>query len=393
MKIELKELYRIAGEAKLGICEVDGKIRSSMFLVDAPIRDFEKLLVGRNPFFAIEAVMRICGICCASHANAAAMAVENALGILPPRNALLMREVIGLMNRIQSHTIQLIMVVPDLIKEETASIILKLIEVYNEISDCLLKVGGSATHPPFLTVGGILEKPSEKNIHYLRDKLPKLREKWRDLEKALLNESAYTDIAFELKERKRPIHFLASHFFYGDPYNFAPEKVETMPYWKYREEPEEITKEVEFSVAFYGGEAVEVGPRARFVLYGNFEDTSLLGIHVARVKEVGLSLDRIMVILDSLSFDEPFRNKNIVLGPGEGIGVHEAPRGTLIHRIKLGEEGRVLSMDIIVPTMFNIPVMEKATEKTSLEVAKAVIRLYDPCVPCTTIHAFKYEVL
>jgi coenzyme F420 hydrogenase subunit alpha len=44
----------------------------------------------------------------------------------------------------------------------------------------------------------------------------------------------------------------------------------------------------------------------------------------------------------------------------------------------------VVSSKIVVPTMFNIPVMEEMAKGLSVKAAEAVMRLYDPCIPCTT---------
>ncbi|HIP89564.1 MAG TPA: coenzyme F420 hydrogenase, partial [Thermococcus paralvinellae] len=116
--LQINELCRVAGEAKLILHHENGEVKKANFIAIAPVRGFEKLVIGKNPLFAVEAVMRICGLCHSSHGNATAEAIENALGILPPRNGLLIREALGLINRIQSHILQLVMIAGDIITEE-----------------------------------------------------------------------------------------------------------------------------------------------------------------------------------------------------------------------------------------------------------------------------------
>ena len=379
----IDKVCRIAGEAKLVLYEEEGEVRKAFFIATAPVRGFEKMVVGKNPLFAVEAVMRICGLCHASHGIAASEAIENAIGVMPPRNGLLLREALGLINRVQSHLLQFIMITGDLIREEERKqLMLKLIDLHGEISNYLLKLGGAATHPPNLTVGGILKAPKESTMDRLRGRFKVLKEKWGEVEEALIDEDVQTDIATELRDHEMKPSFLATGIFYGDVYNLLPDGIEVIPYYDFREDDEARLSTT--MVAFYMGKSVEAGPRARMHVYRRFRDSSLYGLHLARVEDVRLALHRLEEILDWIKLSEPFRTKRIMFGPGKGVGVYEAPRGTLVHFVELGEEGRVLSSRIVVPTMFNIPIMEEAAVGLSPRAAEAVMRLYDPCIPCTT---------
>jgi len=382
-EIRLNEVCRIAGEAKLVLYEEDGTVQDALFIATAPVRGFEKMVVGKNPLFAVEAVMRICGLCHASHGIAAVEAVEHAIGTAPPRNGLLMREALGLINRAQSHALQFLMMAGDLIIEEKRNeVLFKLMDFHAKVSDYLLKLGGAATHPPNLTVGGMLRVPKWSVFNNLKARFPDLMKSWEELREVLLDEDVQTGVAEELREARREMPYLASSFFYGDRYNIRTDTVETMPYYEFRKE--EPARESTTLIAFYDGKKVEAGPRARMKTYREFRDDSLYGIHLARVMDVELAILRLGEILDEINMNEAFRVKNMNFGPGRGVGVYEAPRGTLIHYLELGEEGRVVSSRIIVPTMFNIPVMEGMAKGLSVKAAEAVMRLYDPCIPCTT---------
>ncbi|NJE04155.1 nickel-dependent hydrogenase large subunit [Thermococcus sp. MV11] len=382
-EIAINKVCRVAGEAKLVLYEENGTVTDVLFMATAPVRGFEKMVIGKNPLFAVEAVMRICGLCHASHGIAAVEAVEHAIGIAPPRNGLLMREALGLINRAQSHALQFLMIAGDLIKEEKRNeVLFKLMDFHARVSDYLLKLGGAATHPPNLTIGGMLRIPKWSVFNNLKARFPDLIKSWEELREILLDEDVQTEVAEELRGARREMPYLTSSFFYGDRYNIRTDRVETMPYYEFRKE--EPAMESTTLVAFYGGKKVETGPRARMKTYREFKDDSLYGLHLARVEDTELALLRLAEILDEINMEEAFRVKNITFGPGRGVGVYEAPRGTLIHYIELGEEGRVVSSKIVVPTMFNIPVMEEMAKGLSVRAAETVMRLYDPCIPCTT---------
>ncbi|AFL95354.1 coenzyme F420 hydrogenase subunit alpha (frhA) [Thermococcus cleftensis] len=382
-EIAINKMCRVAGEAKLVLYEENGTVTDALFITTAPVRGFEKMVIGKNPLFAVEAVMRICGLCHASHGIAAVEAVEHAIGIAPPRNGLLMREALGLINRTQSHALQFLMIAGDLIKEEKRNeVLFKLMDFHAKVSDYLLKLGGAATHPPNLTIGGMLRVPKWSVFNNLKARFPNLIKSWEELREILLDEDVQTEVAEELRGARREMPYLTSSFFYGDRYNIRTDRVETMPYYEFRKE--EPARESTTLVAFYDGKKVETGPRARMKTYREFKDDSLYGLHLARVEDTELALLRLAEILDEINMEEAFRVKNITFGPGRGVGVYEAPRGTLIHYIELGEEGRVVSSKIVVPTMFNIPVMEEMAKGLSVRAAETVMRLYDPCIPCTT---------
>ena len=80
---------------------------------------------------------------------------------------------------------------------------------------------------------------------------------------------------------------------------------------------------------------------------------------------------------------------------GAGIGVIEAPRGTLYYKIEFNQRGFVKKLDLCIPTQQNIihmqesiaryveSILNKTKREISLEVEK-IIRAYDPCMSCAT---------
>jgi NAD-reducing hydrogenase large subunit len=81
----------------------------------------------------------------------------------------------------------------------------------------------------------------------------------------------------------------------------------------------------------------------------------------------------------------------------EGIGVSEAPRGTLMHHYKVDENGIVQWANLVIATGHNNMAMNRAVlqvarqhvkgdhlEEPMLNRVEAVIRCYDPCLSCST---------
>src|SRR5690606_4958078 len=81
----------------------------------------------------------------------------------------------------------------------------------------------------------------------------------------------------------------------------------------------------------------------------------------------------------------------------EGIGVIEAPRGTLFHHYRVNEEGLVTQPNLIVSTTSHNQAMNESVRTVATdylegqEITKALlnhlevaIRAYDPCLSCAT---------
>ena len=81
----------------------------------------------------------------------------------------------------------------------------------------------------------------------------------------------------------------------------------------------------------------------------------------------------------------------------EGIGVIEAPRGTLIHHYRIGEDDLITYANLIVSTTHNNQAMNEAVRSVAdryfdgrelteglLNHIEVAIRAYDPCLSCAT---------
>jgi NAD-reducing hydrogenase large subunit len=122
--------------------------------------------------------------------------------------------------------------------------------------------------------------------------------------------------------------------------------------------------------------------------------------HYARLVEILYVIERLdqmtasADILDTKVRARARGNKN------RGVGISEAPRGTLIHDYSIDDEGRIVAVNLIIATGHN----NLAMNRSVLQVAKhyvrgpeiaegmlnrveAVIRCYDPCLSCAS-HEF-----
>lgn len=102
--ISIDPMTRIEGHLKIEATienktVVDAKCEGTLY------RGFEQILQGRNPLDAIQITQRFCGVCPTPHAIASAQALDNALGIMPPPNGRIIRNIMQGANYIQSHVL------------------------------------------------------------------------------------------------------------------------------------------------------------------------------------------------------------------------------------------------------------------------------------------------
>lgn len=101
-RVAIDPLTRIEGHLRVEAVVEDGVVveaRSGATLY----RGFEQILVGRDPLDAVQLTQRICGVCPTAHAVASSQCLDNALGIMPPDNGRIIRNLIQGANYIQSH--------------------------------------------------------------------------------------------------------------------------------------------------------------------------------------------------------------------------------------------------------------------------------------------------
>ncbi len=102
MRIAIDPVTRIEGHLSISLDIEDGRVKAA-YCGGTMFRGFEAILQGRDPLDAIQITQRICGVCPADHAVASSLCVETALGITPPDNGRLLRNLVLGASFVQSH--------------------------------------------------------------------------------------------------------------------------------------------------------------------------------------------------------------------------------------------------------------------------------------------------
>jgi NAD-reducing hydrogenase large subunit len=124
-----------------------------------------------------------------------------------------------------------------------------------------------------------------------------------------------------------------------------------------------------------------------------------MAYHWARMIELLHSIEKIRDLLNDSDLQG---NDLVVTGTRreEGVGLIEAPRGTLFHHYRVDKNDQVTMANLIVSTTHNNEPMNRAVQKVAqdhlsgveiteglLNHIEVAIRAYDPCLSCAT-HAF-----
>jgi len=124
---------------------------------------------------------------------------------------------------------------------------------------------------------------------------------------------------------------------------------------------------------------------------------STLAFHWARLVEALYASERVL----ELAHDPELTSPDIVNlpteTPKEGIGIVEAPRGTLIHHYQTDDRGILTKVNLIVATQNNAAAINMSIEKAAkslikngevpdgiLNMVEMAFRAYDPCMACAT---------
>jgi hydrogenase large subunit len=155
----------------------------------------------------------------------------------------------------------------------------------------------------------------------------------------------------------------------------------------------------------YAGQPAEAGPLARMANDADPLITDLLARYgpsafvreIARLHETIRLVSRLDHWLDEVDPEEPFYRETPRAEAGSGVGLVEAPRGTLGHWIRV-EGGRIRNYQIITPTGWNLSPRDSEDLPGPLESAlvgtpvpdpdrpvamSLVVKSFDPCLFCS----------
>ncbi len=446
-RVVIEPVSRVEGHGKVTILLDDEDRVHQVRLHIVEFRGFERFIQGR-PYWEVPVmVQRLCGICPVSHHLVAAKAMDVIVGAkqLTP-TAEKLRRLMHYGQMLQSHALHFFhLASPDLLFGFDSDIakrnIVAVVEAYPEIAKqgvLLRKFGqevirltaGKRVHGTGAVPGGMNKNLSKeerdillKDIYHMvawsRDAVHLAKKLYTDdMERntqfgyfrsnmlGLIRADGALDLYHGgLRARTETGETIFDHVDYSHYSDYINEEVKS---WSYMKFPFIISKGTQDG--WY-----KVGPLARinncdfidtplaeterrdFVAYGHgFPIHSPLAYHWARMIEM---LHAAETIKDLLHDDDVSGNDLMVKGEKalEGVGVLEAPRGTLFHHYRIDENDQVTMANLIVSTTSNNHAMNEAVRQVAkqyldghtvteplLNHIEVAIRAFDPCLSCAT---------
>jgi NAD-reducing hydrogenase large subunit len=445
-KITIEPVTRIEGHAKVTIhMKDDGSVEHAYMHVNE-FRGFEKFCEGRLYFEMPQITPRICGICPVSHHLAAAKAGDALTGQTPPRPANLLRELMHMGQIIQSHGMHFFELAgPDLLLGFDAApeirnvvgliganpeLTVKAVMLRKFGQEIIKTLGGRKIHPNFAVPGGVNKalQPAERDtiLKGVDDAIASLQigltimKDWaaanmEDINKFAVFPTGY----FGLVTPENGLELYGGDIRLIDRTGKQLEKFDGADYLNViseHVEPWSYLKFPYYTKMGYPNGVYRVGPLGRLnisekidtplandelkifkSLNGGKPVENTLYYHYARLIEALFAAERVRVLCDDkdiLSTDILNTRKNYT---GHGVGIIEAPRGTLIHDYTADENGKLLKVNLIVSTGHNNWAMTNAVDSVAktyvhgpdvkegmLNRVEAAIRAYDPCLSCST---------
>jgi NAD-reducing hydrogenase large subunit len=446
-RIAIDPVTRVEGHGKVTLLlDEDNRVaRARLHIVE--FRGFEKFIQGRPSWELPVTVQRLCGICPVSHHLAAAKALDQLAGVdtLPP-TAEKMRRLMHYGQVLQSHALHFFhLASPDLVfgydAPATRRNIFALLETCPDIARKgigLRKFGqqviehttGKRIHGNGAIPGGVNQALAPAARDALRADLPRVLA-WAQEAVALARELFLAEREHNLLFASRDSsmlcllrrdgaldlyhgglwaqdadgRWLLEHADYRDYETHIHEQVRSWSYLKFpflaSEGPDAGSYRVGAlarlnNCRFLDTPLAEAARRGFRELAPGRPVQSTLAYHWARMVELLHCAETVARLLDDptlcggdlVATGEPCR---------EGIGVLEAPRGTLFHHYAVDDGGLVTRANLIVSTTNNNQAMNDAicaaaaavfdgreVTEPMLNRIEVAIRAYDPCLSCAT---------
>lgn len=445
-RITIEPVSRIEGHAKITIqLDDSGKVAGTEFHV-TQVRGFEKFTEGR-PFYEMPGITsRICGICPISHQLASSKACDAILAVRVPQAGRKLREVLHCGQFVQSHALSFFYLsAPDFLlgmeSDPATRNVLGIIARHPELARDgieLRKFGlmiiealaQERVHPSWVVPGGVsspmtaqtrdkllAEIPqakvvADRTLHFFKSVLDDYKEEIEYFGSTPTMYAGLVDAKGNLQLYEGALRFRAAdgaivedQIAADDYANFIGE---TSLRESYLKAPYFIPKGVANGI-------YRVGPSARLNAadhcgtpkadaelkefrqrFGSPAHSAFLN-HYARLIEIVYGLERMEMLLSDPAILDTHVRAMAGVNAMEGVGVIEAPRGTLIHHYKVNPDGAIAWANLIVATGHNNLAIGKSVQQVAehyihgdkleegmLNRVSAVVRAYDPCLSCST---------
>ncbi|HTY52817.1 MAG TPA: Ni/Fe hydrogenase subunit alpha [Methanomicrobiales archaeon] len=441
-EIRITPVTRLEGHAQVRITlNAQNQVERAHFNV-VELRGFEKFLIGAAVEEAPRITPRICGICPTSHHLASVKAVDAIFGVQPTETGRKLRELLNHAQYVHSHALHFFMLAaPDFlvghdapaadrsvigIAKKAPELAKKAIEVRKLGQRITEAVGGKPIHPSNAVPGGMsrpLDEAARGSLLAMaKGGLAIAKEGW-EVAKTMMDG---TDLSLGLVETG--FMALTKDKKYS-PYDGTVEIIgkDRSPlgtftgadYVKYIEEFSEDWSYLKFT-RLTNGTFYRVGPLARLNICTSMgtplADAALkeyhakfgelvqapLAYNLARYVEFLASCERVVELLEDPAIaGTDIRAPVSGVKARRGVGIIEAPRGTLIHDYTVNEKGFIEKCNLLVATCQNNYAIDRSVEAVAKPLVQdgklpeaaanrieMVIRAYDPCISCAT-HAIR----
>ena len=414
--LQLEEISKVEGSAGLDIRVKNGQVEYVKFKSQDYKRFYTQAIEGRPVTGIPQLLSRICGTCSNAHLLAAIEAVEKTLNYQPTEQTKLLRRLTyhGLI--IRDHALHLyLFVLPDLFNHDS---LLEFDErdplqhqllhdafAVKGIGNQIAKViAGRSVHAPLPIPGGFMKIPDETQFPQIINQIKQNRDA------VLRLIETYRQCDFNLERVTNYLALKTEKFGYleGKIYDsnglVAEEK-------DFRNHLEHVVLPYSQASAYtFTGQPYRVGALARININQDalqpatkkdahaalklFPSHNIYHNNLAQAIEILHSFDETVEILENNKFKEEKPDK-LEMRRAIGVGVVEAPRGTLYHKVEVDEHGIVKKGEVIVPTGQNQLAIEldiaayiqnnlqQDKEQLKYECEK-IIRAYDPCISCSS---------
>ena len=464
-KITIDPITRLEGHGKIDIFINDrGEVDRAYFEVPE-LRGFEQFAVGRPAEDMPQITSRICGVCPTAHHMASTRCLDDLYKVDPPVAAKKIRELVYSTFFVEDHALHFYFLGgPDFVVGPTATkaernvlgvvgkvgleIGKEVIGMRRELRELISLAGGKVIHPVLGLPGGVAKRLSaddqQKFIagaeHAVRFGLFSLQV-FRDI---VLKNQAYVDAIISdaythktyymgLVDRNNKVNFYDGDLRVVGPDGREFSKFPARDYLKHVAEHVEPWSYIKFcylkQVGWNGfNDGADSGvycvaPLARLnaaegmatpkaqEAYEEYMGTlggrpvhHTLANHWARLIELLYAAERMQELAGDPDIISPEVRTIPTNTPVEGIGVVEAPRGTLFHHYQTDARGVITKANLIVATQNNAARIALSVDKAArslihqdkvddgvLNMVEMAFRAYDPCHGCAT-HALPGEM-
>ncbi len=459
-KISVDPITRLEGHGRIEIFMNDGGDVDRAYFVVPELRGFEKFAIGRLAEDMPQITSRICGVCPTAHHMAATKALDDLFQVDPPLAAKKIREMYYSIFMLEDHALHFyflggpdFIVGPQAPKAERnilgvidrvgVAVASRVIGMRKELREIMTELGGKAIHPVLGLPGGVskavtkeyqasLVATAERAVDFALFTLKAFQDLVlaNDAYKELILSEPYTHRTYYMglvDEQNRENFYDGQvrvvdpagkefvRFGAGDYIDHIAEHVEPWTYVKFM-----FLKNVGWHGFEEGGESgvYSVAPLARLNVsdslatpkaqeaFQQMQETmggrpvhQTLANHWARVVEMVYAAERFLELAKDPDLTDPKVRVLPKATPSKGVGVVEAPRGTLIHHYETDERGVLTRANLIVATQNNAARIAMSVDKAAKAMVKAengsvdesllnlvemAFRAYDPCHACAT---------